>query len=325
MKFYRLKKYLIIIVVLNALAISLVSLSSRTGLASLLYFYSPYSNYGSNTADDQVMCRGLISNSTNAIAILVAHSDFAELSSRLTQLDARLLDNCSSTILLFHTGFPFSSEIAQILRATRRRVIFRNVDKYFASFPDDFDPYANDPTFVKRGKWNYHQMIRFWFKLIFETNEIQQFEYIMRLDSDSRLIGKWFNVFELMRARQLVYIANEQHLELERILPGTMNLQKFFFAYLNQTKLVAQDQRKVSLAFRKSSIRTYYNNFEVFQTKFFRQVGVRAWINAIDASHGIYKYRWGDAMLRYLTLALFAKDYQIGHRTLLDLSYCHPC
>jgi hypothetical protein len=128
-----------------------------------------------------------------------------------------------------------------------------------------------------------------------------------------------------MKLRQLVYLANEQHLEFEKELPGTMKLQKFFIEYQNQMRLVPQDQKKVDLAFTRNTIRIYYNNFEVFQTKFFRQMDVRAWIDAIDASHGIYKYRWGDAMLRYLTLALFAKDYQVGHRRQLKLSYCHKC
>jgi hypothetical protein len=326
MRFHRLKKCLVIIVLLNALTVLLVLRSGRIhGLAFIRYLYSAYSSNDSNEDEDRVMCENPVPNSTNAIAVLTSHDDFMELASRLTQLDARLLDNCSSAILLFHTGFPFASEFAQIMNATRRRVIFRNVDKYFASFPDGFNPYINEPTFVKRGKWNYHQMIRFWFKLIFEIEEIQRFEYVMRLDTDSRLIGRWFNVFELMRTRQLVYLANEQHFELEKVLPGTMNLQKFFVAYQKQIKLVPQDQAKVDSAFTKDGIRTYYNNFEVFQTKFFRRTSVRAWIDAIDASHGIYKYRWGDAMLRYLTLALFAKDYQIGHRTQLNLSYCHPC
>jgi hypothetical protein len=295
------------------------------GLGFLRYFCSALLSNRPNDDENRVMCEYPIANSSNAIAVLTSHNDFMELASRLTQFDARLLDNCSSAILLFHTGFPFASEIAKIMKSTRRRVIFRSVDKYFALFPDGFDPYLNEPTFWKRGKWNYHQMIRFWFKLIFEIDEIQPFEYIMRLDTDSRLIGRWFNVFELMRVRQLVYLANEQRLELEKVLPGTMNLKKFLIGYQNQTRLVSKDQVKVDSAFTKDAIRTYYNNFEVFQVKFFRQKDVRAWIDAIDASHGIYKYRWGDAILRYLTLALFARDYQIGHRTELNLSYCHPC
>jgi hypothetical protein len=317
MRIHRLRIYPVIVVLLSTSTFFLVLFGEKTHrLTSLRYFYED---------EDRVMCENPPPNSSNAFAILTTLGDLAQLTSRLTQLDARLRDNCSSTILLFHTGFPFASDITRIMSSTRRRVILHNVDQYFASFPDGFDPYLIEPTFWYRGKWNYHQMIRFWFKHVFEIDKLQRFEYVMRLDTDSRLLGRWFNVFEMMKVKQLVYLANEQQLELEKVLPGTMKLQTFFVEYLNQMQLVPQDQAKVDSAFTKDTIRIYYNNFEVFQTKFFRRTDVRSWIDAIDASHGIYKYRWGDAMLRYLTLALFAKDYQVGHRTQLNLSYCHPC
>jgi hypothetical protein len=291
-----------------------------------LWFLSFVKQYVSDYIENNgIMCGISPPNSSNVIVFLVSENDFPDLARRLTQLDARFLDNCSSKILLLHTGFPFVSDIAQLVKATRRHVIFRNVDHQFTSFPVGFDPYKNEPTFSKRGKWNYHHMIRFWFKFIFEVEEIQQFEYVMRLDTDSRIIGKWFNVFELMKVRRSVYFANEEKQEQEEALPGTMKLRNFFFNYQSHKRLRFQNPEKVRSAFTLDGIRTYYNNFEVFETKFFRRHDVRTWIDAIDESHGIYKYRWGDAILRYLTLALFAKDSQVLHRTQLNLSYCHPC
>jgi hypothetical protein len=317
MRIHRLRRYPIAVFLLSASPFLLVLLYGRIyGLTFVRY---------SHIEEDQVTCTNPPPNSSNAIAILASHDDFWDVASRLTQLDARLQDNCSSTILLFHTGFPFASEMKRIRNSTYRRVIFQNVDQYFALFPKNFNPYLTEPTFWKRGKWNYHQMIRFWFKHIFETDKMQQFDYVMRLDTDSRLLGKWYNVFELMKVKQLIYLANEENAEVEKVLPGTMKLQTFFVEYQHKMRLVPQDQAKVNSAFTKDTIRIYYNNFEVFQTKFFRQTDVRAWIDAIDGTHGIYKYRWGDAMLRYLTLALFAKDYQVAHRKHLNLSYCHPC
>jgi len=274
---------------------------------------------------DVVNCPKIPLNSSNAIAILTSVADFSELPARLSRLDAQFLDNCSTSILLFHTGFPFRSEIKQMIDSTRRRIIFRNVDNLFATFPDGFDPYGNEPTFWKRGKWNYHHMIRFWFKLVFETSEVQSLEYIMRLDTDSRLIGKWTNVFDSMKANRLLYVANDERVEFEKILPGTLNLRKFFHRYKTEKNLSPKDTVKTQLAFREDGVLMYYNNFEVFKMSFFRQSLVQDWINAVDASHGIYKYRWGDAVLRYLTFALFAKDYEVVQRADLNLGYCHPC
>jgi hypothetical protein len=319
-------KHSIIVIIRMARTNLLACIAFVTLCMACLRYLGSLTQYNSdNIEDNRVMCGISPPNSSNVIALLVSENDFPDLASRLTQLDVRFLDNCSSKVLLLHTGFPFVSDIARLVNSTRRHIIFRNVDHQFVSFPVGFDPYKNEPSFWKRGKWNYHHMIRFWFKLIFEVEEIQQSEYVMRLDTDSRIIGKWFNVFELMTVRQSVYLANEEAKELEEALPGTMELRNLFFNYQSHKRLRFQDPEKVRSAFTSDGIRTYYNNFEVFQTKFFRRHDVRAWIDAIDASHGIYKYRWGDAILRYLTLALFAKDSQVLHRNQLNLSYCHPC
>lgn len=70
----------------------------------------------------------------------------------------------------------------------------------------------------------------------------------------------------------------------------------------------------------------FYNNFEVAHVPFFFRPEVRHWTAAVMDSGGIYKYRWGDAVLRYLTLALFAEPNQIMHaRKDVELPYCHPC
>ncbi|CAF0924199.1 unnamed protein product [Adineta steineri] len=45
----------------------------------------------------------------------------------------------------------------------------------------------------------------------------------------------------------------------------------------------------------------------------------------IDQTYGIFKYRWGDSILRYITIALFAKEQQVLHRSQYNLSYCHKC
>ena len=59
--------------------------------------------------------------------------------------------------------------------------------------------------------------------------------------------------------------------------------------------------------------------------KFFQRLEVKKWTKAVLDSQGIYKYRWGDAPLRFITLALFAEEKQVIHRKDLNISYCHPC
>ncbi|CAF4722380.1 unnamed protein product [Rotaria sp. Silwood2] len=108
-------------------------------------------------------------------------------------------------------------------------------------------------------------MIRFWFKTIFELPQLHKYEYIMRLDDDSKILGRWFNVFDEMCRKNAVYFANNVDIDLEDQLPSTMNMQRMTFDY------------------------NYYNNFEVSKVEFFRREEVRRWVDAIDSTNGIFK------------------------------------
>ena len=268
--------------------------------------------------------KNLTRSKRNAIAILI-ESNFDGLASKLPILDDQLDDFMQSDIIIFHSNYPFKRDVDLIQSATSRRVIFCNVDRELFSFPSNFDPYAIEPTWPKRGKWNYHQMNRFWFKLVFELPEVQQYDYVMRLDIDSQLQGTWFNVFNLMRQRNAVYFANQEGIDYEIGLPGTIRVQSFFFEYMKENNVSVKNPQRLAKAFENNDSRTYYNNFEVTKIKFFRQYRVTQWVDAVDQSHGIFLYRWGNAILRYLTLAAFAGADKVLHRTDFNLPYCHPC
>ncbi|CAF1412578.1 unnamed protein product [Adineta steineri] len=169
-------------------------------------------------------------------------------------------------------------------------------------------------------------MIRFWFKTFFELPQLQGYEYIMRLDDDSELKGKWINVFEEMRNKKAVYFANNLDIDLEKILPGTMVLKNVIFEYVkNNNNITAKQPEMLRDAFTSDSVHNYYNNFEVTNTEFFRRADISHWVQAVDSTHGIFKYRWGDAILRYLTVALFAEQQYVLHRRNYNMSYCHKC
>lgn len=263
-------------------------------------------------------------NSLGVILILITDK-YQQLAKRLSSIDQHMSDAQETHVMICHTGYPFLSDISLIKQSTKRHIIFRNVDREFTSFPLGFNPYSNDPTWSKRGKWNYHHMIRFWFKFVFEIPEIRQYDYIMRLDDDSELIGVWPNVFTIMQKRNAVYFANDESSESEDGLPGTMKLKALCSNYSSTHNVSLQIRKRLDQLFYKNTVKTYYNNFEVMNTSFFRRIAVREWVQAIDDSHGIYKYRWGDAILRRMTLTLFAETSQILKRKDYNLLYCHPC
>ncbi len=123
--------------------------------------------------------------------VRVAFNPYPRLRERVLQLDERLDDNCSTDVIIFHTGYPFRADLLPIIEGSRRQVEFVNIDHIFYKFSPGFNPYIKDPTWSKRGKWNYHHMCNFWFKQVFQLKSLQRYRYIMRLDDDSQIQGQF--------------------------------------------------------------------------------------------------------------------------------------
>ncbi len=205
-------------------------------------------------------------------------------------------------------------------------MLFLNIGILFNLFPIGFDPCATKTSYRRiRGKWNYLLMIRFWFKILFELPQLEKYEYIMRLDDDSKMTDKWINVFDEMRQKNALYFANNVDVDLEEQLPGTMKLKQVTVDYVKQNNIKPKQLQTLRDAFGNKTVRNYFNNFEVIKMEFFRRQEIRRWIESIDSTNGIFYYRWGDAILRYLTFALFAEQHEVLHRLDYNLSYCHKC
>lgn len=264
------------------------------------------------------------SSSKNLITILTPKIS-SELINRLELLDINFNDNFSTNILVMYSIKPKKFDLLYLTNKLRRQILFLDIDIFFNLFPNNFDPCKTKTSFRVRGKWNYSLMIRFWFKILFELPQLKQYEYIMRLDDDSKLTGKWINVFKEINEKNAVYFANNVDVDLEKRLPGTMKLKQITLNYIQQNKIIPKQIETFHDAFGNDSIRNYFNNFEVIKMEFFRRQEIRQWIENIDSTNGIFYYRWGDAILRYLTLAIFAEKNQVLHRLDYNLPYCHKC
>ena len=264
-------------------------------------------------------------SSSKDLIVILTPNPSRRLVSRLQLLDKNLGDNHSTPLLLLYTGRPNEAHLRAMSNVIRRSLMFLDVTRLFKLFPSDFDPCQARSTFRHRGKWNYQQMIRFWFKILFEMPQFYRYEYIMRLDDDSRVLSPWINVFEEMRARKAVYFANQIDVDEEKQLSGTMKLKYLTLRYINETNIAVKQPALLREGLGQDSLRTYFNNFEVMKLEFFRRESVREWIETVDRTHGIFLYRWGDAILRYITMALFAEPNEVLHRSDYNLSYCHKC
>lgn len=265
-----------------------------------------------------------LTNDKNIIIMLLPRVTL-KLIERLKLLDSNFDDNSSTAILFLYTSSISMTDFLRLTKIMKRQVLFLNIVKPFNLFPIGFDACGTKTPYHVRGKWNYLLMIRFWFKTLFELPQLRQYEYIMRLDDDSQLSGRWFNIFEEMDRKNAVYFANNLDVDSEYQLPGTMKIKEVTFEYVKQNNIKPKQMEMLNNAFFNNTVLNYYNNFEVTKIEFFRRREVRHWIDTIDSTYGIFKYRWGDAVLRYLTIALFAEPYEILHRSHYNLSYCHKC
>jgi len=129
-----------------------------------------------------------------------------------------------------------------------------------------------------------------------------------------------------MVQRKALYMANQREVDFEYILPGMSLVRNLTAAYIIKNKITVQNPDMLADVFNKTmEIPNFWNNIEVIDLLFIQRKDVTDFIRAIDESRGIFLYRWGDAPLRYIMLALFAKPTEVLHRRQLDLGYCHPC
>jgi hypothetical protein len=120
-------------------------------------------------------------------------------------------------------------------------------------------------------------------------------------------------------------MANTRRTEVtEEALPGILKLPQLAREYVRNYSVVPKNPKEWSEAFPTGTVHTFDNNFEVAQVEFFRRSEVRQWTQAVLESAGIFKYRWGDAALRYLTMALFATKEEVLTRRSFSIKYCHP-
>jgi hypothetical protein len=130
----------------------------------------------------------------------------------------------------------------------------------------------------------------------------------------------------MMKKHQALYMANRREIDFEYNLPGMTLVRNLTVAYINKNKITIRNPSMLADVFSKTmEIPNYWNNIEVVDLSFMQRKEVVDFIQAIDESRGIFVYRWGDAPLRYIMLAIFAKPTQILHREQLGLAYCHPC
>ena len=216
-------------------------------------------------------------------------------------------------VIVFHEGGAAGDALRPRLEAlgnrTRLRLRARDISDVFATHaPATTDwPRRRLRTFGI----GYRRMCRFWFSGIFELADVRNLSYLLRLDTDSELRCKASSrdPFALMAHQNAVYgyvAVKTDHPMVAK------NMTAFGTAYARRVPQI-QDAfyRFPPHPPTMCPAPMFYTNFEVMDVSWFAAPRAAAFARAVDATGQIFGNRWGDAPLRWLTLALFASRTQL--------------
>ncbi len=249
----------------------------------------------------------------NAIVILIRNDwrDIVDLNLCLETLHLNVPETIQDAEILFYheAGFETFREGISFPPGFESRSTFYEVDlnvpKDLILKPGivipDFVPHpthSNGPIAFGHPGFSigYRSMCRFFGAGMFLRPEIQQFEFVMRLDTDSRFLrGTGKSLFSWAHEEKIVYgfIGSANQWDHFDLIGGLkLNSLAYFFKSKNY------------LAFFKSLFirrgRVFYTNFEISRVSFFSSDRWQNYFNYLDYSGGFYTKRWGDHILRYM-------------------------
>lgn len=284
-----------------------------------------------STSDTASTSTHMLAAETNrpGIAMLISsHENDVQMTIEMFKsLDQYVVEQSKAApILLFNEGdlSPLQKDVLQ--NATARTLFFPVVDPFddpLSSFPDGFDPVNETSLFAKRSKWGYQQMCRFWITHIWKHQEIlSNYTTIMRMDTDSCFVSKPTYPVPNLRSTATVYKANPTKVILDPTKgldspKYTFGLLEFANDYLKENQLTPQNPYLWNLALTTEARASFFSNFEISRISFFQRPDVMKFQQAITESepYGVFRYRWGDAVVRFLTLAIFATPSQVDLST----------
>ena len=236
-------------------------------------------------------------------------------------------------VIVFHEGKSdaLRPRLEALGNRTRLRLRARDISDEFATHA----PATTDWPRRRRLRTfgiGYRRMCRFWFSGVFELADVRNLTYLLRLDTDSELRCRpgSRDPFELMARQRAVYgyvAVKTDHPMVAK------NLTAFGAAYARRVPQI-QDAfyRFPPHAPTNCPAPMFYTNFEIMNVSWFARPRAVAFARAVDASGSgavktfglravdatpprrtgmIFGNRWGDAPLRWLTLALFAGRSQL--------------
>ena len=195
-----------------------------------------------------------------------------------------------------------------VVASTTRPIAFPFVD--FQSYPAGFDPSKEVDNFARRNKFGYSQMCRFWITTIWKHPVIAPFNLVMRLDGDACCLEE--NLYlPGLSGNHLVYHSIQR--DTTSAPKYCKNLYDVATAYVEKMQITPgnpemwQDVKHTWAKTNKRKLPLFSNHFEVSRVSFMQREDVMNFTHAMteEEPFGVFRWRWGDALVRYMTIALF--------------------
>lgn len=246
-------------------------------------------------------------------------------------------------VVILHEGDYDTKAQRDVLMSVRSScrslVSFRALDKGDFEIPSHIDRDKMERSIATKATpyWRndkYRMMCRWW--IVHFPRYAAGYDYVMRLDDDSIIEEPIPDLFEWCAKKDLVYASNMLHVDCGICCYG---MKDFFEKRYPQKKaelqeaFVAQDVPMRSVEFHPFRMLLsvtqdplpvindtmklhmpimWYNNFFITRPAFWLQPEVQKAIDDIDKNGSIFYFRWGDAPLQTLLVAMHADPSQFS-------------
>jgi len=188
-------------------------------------------------------------------------------------------------------------------------------------FPDGLDEkFILKAGPVKREAFpGYHHMCAFWAFHVFNHPKVRDLQYYMRLDTDSYIKAPIrFDIFKSFQRNGWKYGYRNERLDAPFVTVGMWEFDKRYSVLGNIENSI---QFPSADNYWKVPVPQYSNNIEIVHVPTFQQPQIIRFLNAVRDTHYIYWRRWGDAPIRYFTVALFLNKKDVHF--MCYLNYVH--
>jgi len=218
-------------------------------------------------------------------------------------------DNNRAEVRLFHDEADHipKEELEKLFAAARPRRICATKIR-FAQFPAGFELHLQHPEGLEvpgfgGWNWNYMHMIRFNFVDLMDPSigMLAGFKYWMRMDADTQWVASIPDEFQnFEQDGQLGYLSSIQMMDSGGVAAG---LQEFTKDFAKSHGINPASLPSVS-AGDTGVVLGYYNNLELGRISMFQTPIAMSFTKDLVGNQGIYKHRWGDALLRRIVVEL---------------------